>query len=99
MVGRKRRRRDGCRPAIERLGLAGASCFFDDDGEVVQRVGQVRMERAQFFFLGAGGVSQQLIGRRKVASHRGVFGSIEQVTKVLVFRHGITGVRRVSGSG
>jgi hypothetical protein len=91
MVGRKRRRSDGCRASIERLGFAGASCSFDDDREVVQRVGQIRMEWTQFFFLNAGGVSQQLISGRKVASHCGVFRAIEQVTKILMFRHGFKG--------
>jgi hypothetical protein len=91
MVGRQRRRRNGSRPAIERLGLSESSRSFGDDGEVVQRVGQIRMERAQLLFLEACGASQQLISRCQVASRRGAFRPIEHVTSVLLFRHRVSG--------
>ena len=87
MVGRQRCRRDGRSSAIERLGLARASRSFGDDGEVVQGVGEIRMKRAEFFFLNARGASQQLIGRRKVASCRGAFRPLEQLTSFLLFSH------------
>ncbi len=90
MVGRKRRRRYGSRPAIERLGLARSSCSFGNDGEVVQGVGEIWMERTQLFFLNACGASQQLISGRKVACRRRAFRPIEQVTSVLLVSHGVS---------
>jgi hypothetical protein len=47
--GRKRRRRNGDRSAIERLGVAQIPRLFGDDGEVVEGVGQIRMERDPAF--------------------------------------------------
>jgi hypothetical protein len=91
MVGRQGRRRNGSRPAIERLGLSEASRSFGDNGAIVQRIGQIRMERPQLLFLEACGVSQQLISRRQVASRRRAFRPIEHVTSVLVFRHRVSG--------
>jgi hypothetical protein len=90
MVGRKRRRCYGSRPAKEPLGLTRASCSFGDDCEVVQRVGEIRMERTQLIFLNACGASQQLIRGHKVASRCGAFRPLEQVTSVLLFGHRVS---------
>jgi hypothetical protein len=48
------------------------------------------MERTQFLFLNACGASQQLISRGKVASRRGAFRPIDQVTNVLLFSHRVS---------
>jgi hypothetical protein len=92
MVRRKRRRRDGCGPPVQGLGLSRTSGPFGDDGEIVQRVGQIRMMRPKLFFLKLRGTRQQLISRGKVASRRGALRPIEHVTRVLMFRHGMSGV-------
>jgi hypothetical protein len=49
------------------------------------------MERTQLFFLNACGGSQQLISRRKIASHRGAFRSIKYLTSILTFGHRVSG--------
>jgi hypothetical protein len=91
MIRRKRRRRYGSRPAIERLGLARASRPLGDDSKVVQRVGQIRMERTQLFFLNARRAFQQLISRHQIASRRGTFRPIEHLPSVLMFGHRVSG--------
>jgi hypothetical protein len=82
IVRRKRRGRNRGRPAVERLGIARSSGFLSDDGEVIQRARQIRMQRTQLSFLNACGMSQQLIRRREVASGRGMFRHLEHVLNV-----------------
>jgi hypothetical protein len=98
MIRRKRCGRYRSRPAIERLGLARASHSFGNDGEIVQGIGEIRMVRTQLLFLNACGVSQQLISRHKVASRRGAFRPLEQVTSVLLFSHRVL-ARRLAVRG
>jgi hypothetical protein len=83
----KRRRSYGRSSAIKTLSLTPVSPSFGDDGEVVQGIGEIRMERPELFFLNARGASQQLISRSKVASRRGAFRPLEQVTSFLLFSH------------
>ena len=45
------------------------------------------MEGTQFGFLNACGASEQLIGRREIASDRGAFCLIEHAASILLFRH------------
>ncbi len=99
MVHGKRRGRNRHRLAIKRLGIAWPSCLLGDDGEVIERVGQIRMERTQFGFLNARGFSQQLIRRREVTSSGGAFRLPEHVSNVRKFRHGVHGVARQSDAG
>jgi hypothetical protein len=60
VVRRKRRRRDLYRPPIGRLGIVRPPGSLGDDGEVVERVGQIRVERTEFGLLKLCGVSEQL---------------------------------------
>jgi hypothetical protein len=70
---------------------------FGNDGKVVQRVGEIRVERTQLFFLNPCRTSQQFICRREVAIHRGAFRPIEDVTST-GWRHGVPIVERISQS-
>ena len=98
MIGRKRRRSYGRRPAIKTLRLTPASRSFGDDREVVQGIGEIRVERAELFFLNARGAAQQLTGRRKVARRSSVFRPLENVTSLLLFSHRVPASNCDSGA-
>src|SRR5688572_18924535 len=87
MVRRQRRGRNRCRPPVKRLGITEASSFLRDDREVVQRVGEVGMERTQLSFLNAGGLSEQFACRREVAIRGGAFRDSEDLFNITGFRH------------
>ena len=89
MVRWKRLRRDRRRPSIERLGIGEPSGPLRDDGKAVQRVGQVRMERAHLGFLDASGLFQQLICGREITIDGGAFRQLEHAPSIRQFRHRI----------
>jgi hypothetical protein len=49
------------------------------------------MERTQLGLLNAGGVSQQLIGRREVAINGGLFRQLDLPSSILQSRHRTSG--------
>ncbi len=80
------RKRCGCdrhRSPVERLGIVKPPCLLGDDGEVVQCIGEVRVERAQFGFLNTCGASEELIGRREIVRRGRVFRGVEQASRFL----------------
>ena len=60
MVRRQRRGRDGVRPAEVVLRVDRIVCHLADDAEVVQRVGEIRMEWAEGGFLQKGSLAEKL---------------------------------------
>jgi hypothetical protein len=98
VVGRTRRRRD-CYGAPEQcFGIVQTSCLLRDDAEVVQGVGQIRVQRTQFGFLKPGGLPQQLFRRDEIAGARGALSVPEHVLNVARFRHRIPGAAAQSDS-
>ena len=88
MVGGKGCRRDGDRPAIKPLGFARAPCFFGNDGEVVQRVGEIRMEWPEAGLLQKGSLAEKLFSCRVITGRGRLFRRIDDGLRFARFRHG-----------
>jgi hypothetical protein len=54
MVGLQNRGRDGMGLSIAELGVGRLVCDLADDAKIIQRVGEVRMERAEVGLLQKG---------------------------------------------
>ena len=73
MVVREDRLRDLIRPPVELLRIVRLVEDFADNAEIVQRVGEARIERAKFGLLEKDRAAQQLIGGGVVAGCSGFF--------------------------
>ena len=88
MIGFQRRLRDLVSPSKVPLRALRLLQYLADDAEVVQGVGEVRMERAETGPLQHGDLGQQLFGRDVVAGGRGLFRRVDDRSYVARFGHG-----------
>ena len=61
MIGLQRRSRDRGGPAKELLGFDWLARDFTHDAEVVQRIGELRIERSETGFQEKGGLTEKLL--------------------------------------
>jgi hypothetical protein len=88
MIWLQRRGRNGIGPAIAELGVLRLVRDIAHDAEVVQRVGQVRMERAETSFLQKSSLAQQLFSGGIITRRRGLFRRIDHGSKFARVWHG-----------
>jgi PAS domain S-box-containing protein len=83
MIGGQARLGDLVGPPIERFRVRRLARHLADDPEVVQRVGEVGMKRAELLFLQRGSATQMPLGGRVLTSLRGPFSRIHNRLKPL----------------
>ena len=87
MVVRQNRPRDLIRSPVEALGVGRLVDDLADDAEIVQRVGEVGIERAELGLLHERRVAEQLFGGRVVAGRGGLFSCIDHGSSFARVRH------------
>jgi len=98
VVGLTGCRGDRDRPPIARFRLVQTPALLRNDGQVVQRIGQVGMDRSEFGFLAKGGVSEKLFRGNEIADARSVLRLGKYLSSVPRFRHRIPWAPRRSDS-
>ena len=96
MVRPERRSGDGVRPAEVVLRVDRIVCHLADDAEVVQRVGEVWMVRAERLLLEGDGLTQELLGAGVIAGRGRLLGVFDDRVCVARFRASSiqTGIRQ-----
>src|SRR5262245_10795708 len=87
MVRFQYRCRDGERAPKTVLRVGRIVIDFADHAEIVQRVGEVRMEGAESCLLQSGSLTQELFGGGVVASCGGLFRRVDDRARFERFRH------------
>jgi len=93
MIGFQDGRRDRGGPPKEVLGVDGLFGDFAHDAEVVQRIGEIRMERSETGLLQKGSLAQKLFGRRIIAGSSRLLRRIDDGLRFAGVRHGFAMVR------
>jgi hypothetical protein len=89
------RGRNFIRSSEASLGLVEMAVHFAHDAEVVERVGQVRMERAVIGFLQFGGLSQEPLCGGQVAAVGRLLGGFDDRFGLAGLGHGAIGPHKL----
>ena len=87
MIRLERRRGDIVRATKIALRLCRLLRYLTDDSQIVQRVGKIRMERAEAGFLQPGRFAEQLFGCREVTARGSLLRRFEDGARFALIRH------------